>query len=300
MATLQGAAGEPETQDGPLTERMTNGSGKPRVDAQEAGQPARKRTARKSATKRNRARGKSRGKGAKAATPGPVFGTEPASMQDTELVATILFGSTDAESIGTAWRALAAAGGIGNLPRTSRTVLAGIEGVGPEGAARLSAAVETGRRAAAASERGAPIETPSQAGALAAAILGNRRRRHVGLLMLDERFQLCAEHRLLVGQREPDDEAIRAALRAGLEHGICRMIAMSNHPSGNGLPEREEVETTERLHAAAALVGIDLLDHVIVAGRQYYSFRQGGILPGRHDDYRAAGPLSRTPEGERA
>ena len=51
-----------------------------------------------------------------------------------------------------------------------------------------------------------------------------------------------------------------------------------NHPSGNLRPSDEDIEITGRLKAAAGLLGLNLLDHLIFSESSYFSFRQEDIL----------------------
>ena len=55
------------------------------------------------------------------------------------------------------------------------------------------------------------------------------------------------------------------------------MIA-HNHPSGNLVPSRQDVDLTSKIKEAGRLLDITLLDHVIVCMNGYYSFADEGAL----------------------
>ncbi len=78
----------------------------------------------------------------------------------------------------------------------------------------------------------------------------------------------------LVHPREVFAEAVREAAGA--------LIVVHNHPSGDPEPSAEDLEVTRRLHAAGALLGIPLLDHVVVAEEGFVSLRErlGGLFRG--------------------
>lgn len=57
------------------------------------------------------------------------------------------------------------------------------------------------------------------------------------------------------------------------------IIISHNHPSGTASPSDEDINLTKSLANATETVGINLLDHIIVAGEQCYSFKQHGIMP---------------------
>lgn len=59
----------------------------------------------------------------------------------------------------------------------------------------------------------------------------------------------------------------------------CVSIAIShNHPSGNLSPSGDDLQTTRRLFEAGKILGITLLDHVIIAGDEFYSFKENGLI----------------------
>jgi len=56
------------------------------------------------------------------------------------------------------------------------------------------------------------------------------------------------------------------------------IIIAHNHPSGTLEASRADVQITQRLKEVSKLVGIELLDHVILAKQGYYSFSDEGLL----------------------
>jgi DNA repair protein RadC len=74
----------------------------------------------------------------------------------------------------------------------------------------------------------------------------------------------------IVHPREVFQPAV-AASAAGL-------IVAHNHPSGDPEPSPEDVAVTRRLREAGELLGIELVDHVVVAGRGYVSLKARGCI----------------------
>lgn len=64
------------------------------------------------------------------------------------------------------------------------------------------------------------------------------------------------------------------ALLAGAVH----VILCHNHPSGNVMPSDEDIEVTNRVKKAGDLVEVKLVDHIIIAGDSYYSFKEDDRL----------------------
>ena len=58
------------------------------------------------------------------------------------------------------------------------------------------------------------------------------------------------------------------------------MILIHNHPSGNLTPSKADIAVTDRLQKGAALLGIQIYDHIIVSKEKaYYSFREKELVP---------------------
>lgn len=70
----------------------------------------------------------------------------------------------------------------------------------------------------------------------------------------------------------------RDIFQRALLSNATRIIIAHNHPSGNPRPSDDDNLVTERIARAGALMGIDLLDHIIVGSDDYYSYREEGKL----------------------
>jgi len=69
------------------------------------------------------------------------------------------------------------------------------------------------------------------------------------------------------------------ALRAVVVSGAPAVAMVHNHPSGLGQPSAADVAFTGRMAAAARVLGVALLDHVVVASRGWTSLADRGLLP---------------------
>ena len=56
------------------------------------------------------------------------------------------------------------------------------------------------------------------------------------------------------------------------------VIIAHNHPSGELYPSRADMQVTDRLRDAGRILGIELLDHIIIAKSGWYSFSEKGEL----------------------
>ena len=67
----------------------------------------------------------------------------------------------------------------------------------------------------------------------------------------------------------------REVFKPAFLHNASAVMVFHNHPSGDPTPSREDINVTKRLKDAGEMLGIDLLDHIIVAGNIYHSIREG-------------------------
>ncbi len=67
-------------------------------------------------------------------------------------------------------------------------------------------------------------------------------------------------------------------LKMAIENLATSLILCHNHPSGNLQPSDADITITRRLKESATLMDIALLDHIIVAGKGYYSFADENLI----------------------
>ena len=70
----------------------------------------------------------------------------------------------------------------------------------------------------------------------------------------------------------------RDLVEKSLSLGASYVIITHNHPSGIAKPSKEDVDITEVLYKAFKMVDIRMLDHIIIAGNSFYSFREDGVF----------------------
>jgi DNA repair protein RadC len=56
------------------------------------------------------------------------------------------------------------------------------------------------------------------------------------------------------------------------------VLIIHNHPSRDPTPSPDDHELTRRLVAAAVVMGIDLVDHIVLGDSRYCSFKEMGKL----------------------
>lgn len=202
----------------------------------------------------------------------------PAALADAQLIALILrtgSGSRDAEELAHAM--LDAFEGMGGLSRAGRGDLAAHPGIGPVKAASLVAAFELAHRVSARRlEQSEPIRSPADVQRHFQARLRSEGRESFHVLLLDGRHRLICEERVSIGTLTASLVHPREVFREAIARAAAALLLVHNHPSGDPAPSREDRVVTKRLRAAGGLIGIEVLDHVIVADAGHYSFREAG------------------------
>lgn len=98
------------------------------------------------------------------------------------------------------------------------------------------------------------------------------------VLCLDSDNRLLAEEVVGIGTVREVALHPREILRPALRVNATALILVHNHPSGSAEPSEADIAATRQLSATAALLGIALHDHVIVARTGWRSLRAMGLL----------------------
>lgn len=71
---------------------------------------------------------------------------------------------------------------------------------------------------------------------------------------------------------------VRLIFACALKANATHIIVSHNHPSGKLTPSVKDEEITQKIKSAGRLLDIDLLDHIIITTKGYYSFMEAGQL----------------------
>jgi DNA repair protein RadC len=199
------------------------------------------------------------------------------ALGDNELVAIVLGQGGAGQSALELANALLAGGGLHELVRSQFDDLRQVSGIGAARAAQVLAAIELGRRTLTRAP-GERLQVTS-ARVIAEFLLpqyGNRPVEQFGAVLLDTKHRVMRTTILSMGTLDASIVHPREVFREAAKAGAAAIIVFHNHPSGDPQPSGEDVRLTERLVAAGRLMGIDVLDHVILADARYFSFRERG------------------------
>jgi DNA repair protein RadC len=124
------------------------------------------------------------------------------------------------------------------------------------------------------------LSNPQTAAATLAPLLMDQPVEVFAVACLSTKNRLLAWHVLSRGTRSSTPVSMPDVfVPACLTPGTTGVMVVHNHPSGDPTPSPDDARLTLRLCAAADILDIPLLDHLIVGDAQrYFSFREAGAL----------------------
>src|SRR5436190_23798724 len=147
--------------------------------------------------------------------------------------------------------------------------------IGDAKAAVILAAIEFARRRI--KPEGAKIETPAD---LLPHVqhYADRKQEHFLCATINGANEILNIRVISIGLIDRTPVHPREVFADALSDRASAIIAAHNHPSGSLDPSPSDLEITSQLKAAGAIVGIDLLDHIIFNRTEYFSFLEEGKL----------------------
>ena len=100
----------------------------------------------------------------------------------------------------------------------------------------------------------------------------------VVLLLSDAKGKIIFLDVVAKGSINSSDMPIRKIVDLSIRHNAKLAFIAHNHPSGNALPSRNDVETTKTLYNTLKSVGVQLYDHYIITDDDYVSLRESDLI----------------------
>ncbi len=201
------------------------------------------------------------------------------SLSNAELLAILLrTGSTGENVLALATRILIRFEGLPGLARASFGELCAEHAVGEAKAAQLLAALELGKRLVSTqpNER-ATVRSPQDVNNLLMAEMALLEQEHLRVILLNTRNQVLAIPEVYKGNVNSAVVRVGELLRDAVREGCPAVIVVHNHPSGDPTPSADDVAITKQMVEAGALLGIDVLDHVVIARQGFVSLKERGL-----------------------
>lgn len=203
------------------------------------------------------------------------------ALSDAELIAILLrTGNTAESAVDLAKKLLATSGNsLNHLSDMSLRDISQIKGIGEAKAIALLTAFELGKRV-----RSEKVEESMQ-------ILNSRDvvnlmqdkiayldHEEFWAIYLNQANRILNFFQISKGGITSAGVDTRIVMQQAMLHRATQIILCHNHPSGSVRPSRADIQLTEKLHHAAELMDMLLVDHIIIHRERYYSFAEEGRL----------------------
>jgi DNA repair protein RadC len=109
-------------------------------------------------------------------------------------------------------------------------------------------------------------------------LIGDLSHEEFWVLFLNRGSRIIGKTRLSSGGISGTVTDVRVLLKKAIESVASGIIVCHNHPSGNLVPSESDTKITRKIKEAGDLLDIQLLDHVIITDKLYYSFADNGLI----------------------
>lgn len=203
------------------------------------------------------------------------------ALSDAELLAILLgSGSRNESAVDLAKRILAKA--ENNLSLLGKMTLADLKtfkGMGEAKAVTVLAAMELGRRRKQSDVRDRiQISSSKDVFEIMEPQLADLPHEEFWIILLNRSNKIIRKECISRGGITGTIADLRLIFKPAVESLATGLIVCHNHPSGNIKPSDADISLTRKIRDAGALLDIQLLDHLIIAEKAYYSFADEGRL----------------------
>lgn len=106
----------------------------------------------------------------------------------------------------------------------------------------------------------------------------DHKKEHFVIFFLDSRNQEIKREIISVGSLNANLVHPREVFEPAIRHLAAQVIIAHNHPSGDPEPSEGDSIITQNLVEAGKLLDIEIIDHIIVASKKFYSYRENKLI----------------------
>lgn len=205
----------------------------------------------------------------------------PSALSDAELLGILINSGTKQKSAVDLGRELLSLAGnnLNRLGKLGISDITKIRGIGTARAVTIAAALELGRRRKLAEvPSDVQIKSSKDVFDLTGPLLSDLQHEEFWILFLNRANKVIERMKLSQGGISGTVTDVRIIMKKALEYLASGIIVCHNHPSGNLTPSDADMKITRKIKEAGDLMDIQLLDHLIISEKEYYSFADNGLL----------------------
>jgi DNA repair protein RadC len=171
---------------------------------------------------------------------------------------------------------------FGNIKAISQATieeLSQIRGIGFAKAAQLKACFELGKREELEPElKNFNIKDPESVVKAIRASIKDKAKEHFKLILLNPRNKIIRISTISIGTLNASLVHPREVFKDAIVHSAASVVLAHNHPSGDPDPSEDDLKITRKLVESGKILGIEVLDHIIIAKNGFKSLANEGMI----------------------
>ena len=201
-------------------------------------------------------------------------------LSNEELLSIVLKNGTKNESVmSLSYNILKSINNISDLKDITINKLTKINGIGEVKAITLIAAIELGRRVYQEQNNKKVLLNDSKlVYNLLHDELYDKKQEYFIVLYLDNKKYLIEKKILFIGTIDYSTVHPREVFKYAYINSASSIIIVHNHPSGDVLPSKNDINLTKTLIEIGKLNNIPIIDHIIIGNNNYFSFYKNNML----------------------
>jgi DNA repair protein RadC len=203
------------------------------------------------------------------------------SLSDAELLAILISSGTKDKSAVDVGRELLLKvnNNLNSLGKLTIPELKSFDGIGTARAVTIAAALELGRRRKLTeTPEIVQIRSSKDVSDIFQPLLADLPHEEFWILFLNRSNRIINRMKLSQGGISGTVTDVRMVMKKAIEYLSSGIIVCHNHPSGNLNPSESDTNITRKIKEAGNLMDIQLLDHLIITEKDYFSFADNGLI----------------------
>jgi DNA repair protein RadC len=202
------------------------------------------------------------------------------ALSSMELLALVIGRGVPGKSVmSIAQELLSKFGSVAAICEATVEELTAVKGLGPAKATQLKACFELGKRRELEPDRDRQeIKNPESIAKAVRHRVKDKAKEHFLLVILNTRNRITGVVTISVGTLNASLVHPREVFQKAIAHYASSVVLAHNHPSGDLDPSEEDLRITRRLVEAGKLLGIEVLDHIIITGKEHLSLKEKGLM----------------------
>jgi DNA repair protein RadC len=204
-----------------------------------------------------------------------------ASLSNAELIAILLGSGTASQSAVDVAKALLrhVNNDLNRLGQLSVPDFVKVKGIGPAKAVTIVSALEIGRRRKETEAQEHPnITNSADAFNILRANMEDIPHEEFWILLLNRANRIIKKQQISQGGVAGTVADPKIIFKIAIEELASGIILAHNHPSGNLIASQADIELTKKLKESGRMLEIQVLDHLIIGGKKYFSFADEGLM----------------------